>query len=184
MKPRLFSWMNPKLEVHATSKYGGAGKGIFATTRIQKGETLFVMGGYILTIADENDLKGIVADKPIEISEHFSIGPLKSSDLARMPQHRVNHSCDPNAGFDGHIFMVAVRGIKAHEEVLYDYGMVMHSNEASSNYFSLKCLCGSNKCRGTITEDDWKLPELQTRYDGYFQHYLQKKIDKLKGSVP
>ena len=169
--------MSPKLEVRDTSKYGMPGKGVFALKRIHKDEMLFVMGGYILTIDDENALRGIVADKPIELSADFSVGPRRPSDLARMPQHWV----DPKAGFDGQVFMVAMRGIKADEEVLYDYGMVMHSNEASSSCFSIKCLCETRECRKTITEDDWKLPELQKRYDGYFQHFLQKKIDRLKG---
>ena len=183
MTQRAFSWMNPKLEIRPAPRYGRAsGKGVFATVPVRKGETLFVMGGYILNIADENRLRGVVADKPIEISEDFSIGPLKPSDLARMPQHWVNHSCDPNAGFDGQIFMVAMRSIRAGSEVVYDYGMVMHPNEESDTYFSFACLCGSPKCRGTITEDDWRRPELQKRYDGYFQHFLQKKIDKLKGN--
>lgn len=106
--PLMFSWMNPKLEVRMTDRYG---KGVFAKEAIKKGEMLFVMGGYILTIEDENNLKGVVADKPIEISEQFSIGPRKPSDLDRMPQHYVNHSCNPNAGFKGQIFMMAMRDI-------------------------------------------------------------------------
>ncbi len=183
MTQRPFSWMNPKLEVRITSKYANCGKGVFATSRIRKGETLLVMGGYILAIADENRLCGAVADKPIEISEEFSIGPLKPSDLARMPQHWVNHGCDPNAGFDGQIFMVAMRAIRADEEIVYDYGMVMHQNDESSSYFSFACLCGSPTCRGTITEDDWRRPDLQKRYNGYFQHFLQKKIDHARRAL-
>jgi hypothetical protein len=104
-----FSWMNPKLEIKRTSKYG---KGVFAKEAIKNGSILFVMGGYILTIEDENNLQGVVADKPIEISEWFSIGPRKPSDLPRMPQHYVNHSCRPNAGFQGQIFMVATRKVR------------------------------------------------------------------------
>lgn len=104
----MFSWMSPKLEVRSTDRYG---KGVFAKEAIKKGEMLFVMGGYILTIEDENNLQGVVADKPIEISEQFSIGPRKPADLDRMPQHYVNHSCNPNAGFKGQIFMMAMRNI-------------------------------------------------------------------------
>ena len=79
---RSFSWMNPNLEIRDTAKYG---KGVFAKESIRKESMLFVMGGYVLTIEDENTLKGIVAEKPIEISEWFSIGPRKPSDLPRMP---------------------------------------------------------------------------------------------------
>jgi uncharacterized protein len=172
----LFSWMNPKLDVRQTDRYG---KGVFAKEAIKKGEMLFVMGGYILTIEDENNLKGIIADKPIEISEYFSIGPRNSADLDRMPQHYVNHSCNPNAGFKGQIFMMAMRKI-AGGEITYDYAMVMHPNKKSTSYFKIPCLCGAKNCRGYIAEDDWQRPELQKKYDGWFQWFLQEKIDKLK----
>lgn len=198
MAKRIFSWMSPKLEICLTSKYGvgdlpvlekgkkvykkkrGKGKAVFARTPIRKGEILFVMGGYILSIADENRLKGIVADKPIELSPDFSIGPITPSDLRRMPQHYVNHSCDPNAGFDGQLFMVAMRSIRKGEEIAYDYAMIMHPNSESNSYFSFNCLCASDRCRKVIQENDWRMKELQNRYDGYFQYFLQKKIDKIK----
>ncbi len=174
---RMFSWMNPDLEVRETGKYG---KGVFANKDIKKREILFVMGGYILTIEDENNLKGVTADKPIEISDKFSIGPLKGSDLDLMPQHYVNHSCNPNAGFNGQIFMVSTKKINKGEEVCYDYAMVMNSSKDSNSYFSFECNCGSKQCRKIVAEDDWKRKDLQKKYNGYFQWFLQEKINKLK----
>jgi hypothetical protein len=159
-----FSWMNPKLEIRKTGKYGsmvvrakeagrpegysfvpGEGYGVFARDEIEKDEVLFVMGGYILTIADENALADGISDKPIEISEHFSIGPRSGEDIARMPQHYVNHSCDPNAGFDGQIFMLAMQPICEGEEIVYDYAMIMHPSPASDSYFSFECMCGGGR---------------------------------------
>lgn len=172
-----FSWMNPNLEIKTTER---CGKGVFAKEAIRKGSILFVMGGYILTIEDENNLKGVAADKPIEVSERFSIGPRTASDLPRMPQHYVNHSCNPNAGFQGQLFMVAIRKVRGGEEITYDYAMVMHPNKKSDTYFKIKCLCGSKECRGYISEDDWRIPELQRRYWGYFQWFLQEKINRIK----
>ncbi len=167
--------MNPKLEVRKTDKYGN---GIFAQKSIKKNEMLFVMGGYILTIEDDNELRGKVADKGIEISDYFFIGPRKPSDLDRMPEHYVNHSCSPNAGFKGQIFMVAIKKIQPGEEITFDYAMVMYPDERSNSYFKMKCLCGSKNCRGYITEDDWELPDLQKRYNGYFQWFIQDKLDR------
>ena len=176
--PRIFSWMNPDLVIRDTKRYG---KGVFVhRAPVRKGDMLFVMGGSILTISDEDALRGIVADKPIEISEHFSIGPRTASELTRMPQHYVNHSCRPNAGFKGQIFMVAMRTLAVGEEVTYDYAMVMHSNPKSGSYFTMECQCGHRTCRKLVTEDDWKIPALQKRYDGYFQWFLQDKIDRMK----
>lgn len=170
--------MNPKLEVRETGKIG---KGVFVKDGlIEKEEMLFVMGGSILTIEDENQLRGVVADKPIEISEHFSIGPRNAAELRRMPQHYVNHSCAPNAGFKGQIFMVAMQPIRAGEEITCDYAMVMHANPQSTTFFNMECQCGHPNCRKLITEDDWQQPDLQRRYDGYFQWYLQEKINARK----
>lgn len=195
-KPQIYSWMNPKLEVGKTTKYGkadmpvmvdgkktyqkkeGAGYAVFTKEAIKKNEILFVMGGYILDIEDENNLKGIVADKPIEISEEFSIGPRKPSDLPKMPQHYVNHSCNPNTGFKGQIFMVAMKNIKPKEEVVYDYAMIMHTNSKSNSYFSFDCICGTKECRKVIGENDWKKADLQNRYNSYFQYFIQEKINK------
>lgn len=100
--------MNPKLEVRESSL---GGRGVFARERINADEMLFVMGGYILTLEEDNDFRGEVADKAIEISDYFFIGPRNKEDMERMPQHFVNHSCEPNAGFKGQIFMMAMRSL-------------------------------------------------------------------------
>lgn len=188
----LFSWMSPKLIVKATSKYGGnhvrartglgfemqdgVGMAVFAEHQIKKDEVLFVMGGYILTIDDEDSLPEGVEDKPIELSRDFSIGPRSLADLPRMPQHYVNHSCNPNSGFDGQIFLVAMRDIEVGEEITYDYAIVMIPNESSRSYFSFDCLCGHGACRGKVTEHDWQRQDLQERYRGYFSHSVEKLI--------
>ena len=169
-----YSWMNPKLEVRESSL---GGRGVFARERIEADEMVFVMGGYILTIEEDNDFRGVVADKAIEISDYFFIGPRDEKDLERMPQHFVNHSCEPNAGFKGQIFMMAMRTIDPGEEITYDYAMVMCPTPESNSFFSMPCRCGRASCRETITEDDWEIPELQERYYGWFQWYLQEKID-------
>ncbi|HRY27864.1 MAG TPA: SET domain-containing protein-lysine N-methyltransferase [Candidatus Moranbacteria bacterium] len=178
-KRRPFSWMNPKLEIRNTKKYG---KGVYAKKDIKKEEMLFVIGGYILTIDDDNKLRGSLADKPIDLSDRFLIGPTKISDLDLLPQHWMNHSCNPNAGFRGQIFVVAMRKIRKGEEITFDYAMVMYPDKSgkSNCYFRMKCECGSKNCRGYITEDDWEIPELQKKYDGYFQWFIQNEIEKNK----
>lgn len=57
--------------------------------------------------------------------------------------------------------------------------MVLYHGKGVTPY-NLPCGCGTKDCRKIITDNDWKLPELQNRYDGYFQWFLQEKIDKLK----
>jgi len=43
-RKRMFSWMNPKLEVRDTGKYG---KGVFAKENLKKDEVLAIFGGGI-----------------------------------------------------------------------------------------------------------------------------------------
>ncbi|NTW27131.1 MAG: SET domain-containing protein [Candidatus Moranbacteria bacterium] len=170
----VFSWMNPCLEVRSISKYGNNGKGIFTLKEIKKGEELAVFGGYIVAVKDLIDLPEKYRDLGFQISDKFSI----TSKNINEDSDNFNHSCDPNAGICGQIFLVSMRDIKKGEEVVFDYAMVLSKSTGAEKY-EIKCLCGSVKCRGKITENDWKMPELQKKYNGYFQHFLQEKINKI-----
>jgi len=59
--------------------------------------------------------------------------------------------------------------IKKNDEIFYDYAMVMNPDERSNSYFKMDCECGSKKCRKVITEDDWEIPQLQKKYNGYYR---------------
>ncbi len=41
----------------------------------------------------------------------------------------------------------------------------------------MSCLCGTGSCRQLIDGQDWRRPDLQQRYAGYFSWYLQRRID-------
>jgi hypothetical protein len=74
--------------------------------------------------------------------------------------------------------MVARRRIEQGEEVTYDYAL----SESKSPFPILECACccGSDACRGSVTCDDWKSPEIQSRYRGHFLPYIERKIDELE----
>lgn len=174
---QTFSWMNPKLEVLPASKYGKNEKGVFAKGNIKKGKMLAIFGGFIMTLKEEEMLPDYISDYGLQISEKFILGIKKKSEISDTDM--FNHSCNPNAGFNGQIFLVAMKDIKKNTEVVFDYAMVLYGNNKKESY-NIECNCGSKKCRKIITENDWKIPELQKRYNGYFQYYLQEKINKLK----
>lgn len=50
--------------------------------------------------------------------------------------------------------------------------------------FRMPCSCESAECRGTVTGDDWQMPELRRRYRGLFSPYLQQKIDLEEKMLP
>jgi len=55
--------------------------------------------------------------------------------------------------------------------------MLVSESMGSDIVFEMECKCGSRNCRKQITENDWRLPELRRKYNGYFSQYLQEKIE-------
>ena len=67
-----------------------------------------------------------------------------------------------------------MRDIQKDEQVSFDYAMVI----AGPVPYEMNCGCQEIACRKKVTNLDWQLVELQTKYDGYFQSYIQNKINK------
>lgn len=133
------------------------GEGVFATRAFKAGET--VMIATIETILDQND------SHATQIGEHQFA---RFSGL--MSKH--NHSCSPNCGVKvtetGAHKLVAIKDISIEEEITLDYAM----RNATIDFFTEPCSCGSEKCRGKIT--GWKdLPADKKReYEGFVVPYL------------
>ncbi len=89
----------------------------------------------------------------------------------------MNHSCEPNVGFNTKGDFVAMRDIPAGEELCWDYGF----GETNPD-FSMRCLCGSNSCRGVITGSDWKrLTEDDAKYP-YISEEIKSMVNKANSS--
>ncbi len=71
-------------------------------------------------------------------------------EAVRHPTNFLNHSCDPNAGYDGTDAIVALRPIAAGEEIRMDYGTFSFSFD-----HEFTCRCGAAACRGKVTSNDW-----------------------------
>ncbi len=130
-----------------------------------------------MSINEESTLSEAHSDFALQIDESFVIGSKFAHDVE--DTDFFNHSCEPNAGINGQIFLVAMRDIEPEEEVTFDYAMVLHAAKGVPRY-EFTCNCNSLDCRGNISEDDWKMIELRHRYDGYFSLFLQEKIEKLR----
>ncbi len=81
----------------------------------------------------------------------------------------LNHSCSGNVGFDRNGDFIAVRRVQAGAELTYDYGLA-----ESNPKFRMSCDCGSPKCRGTITGNDWKRGDFRIRNIQYMLPRLRK----------
>ena len=84
----------------------------------------------------------------------------------------MNHSCDPNIGFDRDYNFVAMKDIGAGEELLWDYAY----DESNPN-FKLLCQCGTKDCRGTVTGSDWVKYRNLNFHKRYISPHLIKLID-------
>jgi SET domain-containing protein len=164
------NWITPKAQCQTSPV---SGKGIFALRKINKGETVAYFGGDIIRIEDFDALPEPVQHFPYHVTDRFLFGPSKVAQLD--DTDNWNHSCDPNVGFKGQISLVAMRDITKGEELTFDYAMCM-----TSTIVNMECECGVAICRKKIKSTDWKRPELQKRYKGFFQPFIAEKIAQQK----
>jgi len=81
----------------------------------------------------------------------------------------INHSCDPNAWIEG-LDLVARRPIEAGEEITVEYATFI-----AGTGDSFDCHCGAGDCRGSVTPEDWQLPEIRRRYGKHCSAYIAGK---------
>ena len=165
-KPNPTSHLSPKLEGRRVS----FGRGIFARQEIRAGEVLSVWGGTVTTGAGFHALPSEMRQISVQVEDDLYLVPSVEG-----PAEWFNHSCTPNAGMCGQIALVALRDIEPGEEICYDYAM-----SDGSPYDEFECHCHTPACRGRVTGDDWRRPELWERYDGHFTPDLQRRIDALR----
>jgi hypothetical protein len=146
----------------------GTGDGVLATRPFVAGET--VMVGFLVGALTGNDSHATQVG-PGRWARHGGLGPM------------VNHSCDPNCGvrlnhtqaFD----FVARRPIAAGQELTFDYAM----RNFTIDHFPAACLCGTARCRGSVT--GWKdLPAARKAdYGELVAPYLRRMDDDIGRAV-
>ena len=161
------TYRSPKIKVRDNTL---SGQGVVAIKDIKQDEIVAIKSGHIVRREGLKQISDQVGDLALQIDDDFYLMPTRPDEIDDMSVF-INHSCDPNVGFLGQVTYVAMRDIKAGEELCHDYSM-----ERSDDYL-LECRCGSPMCRHQVTGDDWKLPELQLRYGQYFSIYILKKIN-------
>jgi len=166
---RPTAYLSPELEARPHRNKGGFG--VFAKSPLRADDVLVVWGGDVVVAEKFAGLPGYVQQHSLQVEEDLYLVPNGVDE----PADFVNHSCEPNAGMRGQIVIVALRDIKAGEEICYDY-----ATSDGGSYDEFICACGTPGCRGKITGNDWKRPELWERYDGHFSPYLQRRIERLK----
>ena len=167
-RPAL-TWRSPKTEVRPSPIHG---RGLFAVGPIAKGEIVVIKGGYVFDAAELPAVARELGPAEIQIADGFFIGP---SDAGERDGGMIfsNHSCEPNIGVAGQIVFVALRDVAAGEELTHDWATT------DDDDYELDCRCGTPSCRGTITGQDWRKPELQKKYGENMSWYLRRKMGAL-----
>jgi uncharacterized protein len=113
------------------------GKGLFALEPIPKGACITEYVGRRLGVWEQHNKDGKYF---FETGKHTMIDGNVKRNIARF----INHSCKPNCEADGparRVFIMAIKNIKAGEELTYHYG-----EEYFDEHIKPKgCLC--QKCR-------------------------------------
>lgn len=121
-------------------------KGLYATVDIPKNTQIIQYVGRRLTQRQADKFAEEHGEELIylfELNERYVIDGDTDSNLAKY----VNHSCEPNSYTeiaDDEIWIVALRDIKAGEELSYDYGM------QRLDWRERPCLCLTDKCFGFV----------------------------------
>jgi SET domain-containing protein len=164
---KLLSYRSRKTEVRESQIHGC---GLFAKADIARDEIVAVKGGHIV---DRKTLREKITPAlgpvEIQIDDDLFIAPVTNEER-ELSMLYSNHSCDPNLGVRGEITFVAMRDIRAGEELTHDWAMT------DDDDYSVDCNCDAVNCRKVLTGKDWQRSDLQKRYAGYFSAYLARKI--------
>ena len=172
MKNEQTSYLSPKLEACSHPEKGGWG--VYARELVKKGELLMIWGGDLISRDKLEEIPPEIRRYAIQVDDNLFL-----ASRTPQPEDYINHCCDPNAGLNSQNSLVALRDIEPGEEVCFDYAM-----SDGCSYDEFECACNSPLCRGRITGTDWAKPELWSRYAGHFSPYLQRRINRLRATVP
>lgn len=139
---------NPETVIVKDSKFG---KGIFTTIDRPKKSIILKITGNALTFEETLQLGS---------SECYSLQV--ATDKYIIPDHPFllsNHCCQPNCGINRKMEFIAIRDIKAGEELCWDY-----STSMLERHWTMQCNCGYYDCRHLIGDFDMLPIHIQERY--------------------
>ena len=138
----------------AVRKSGIHGRGVFALTDIPRGTRLIEYTGERMS-HDEADRRygdlhaGGAHTMLFAATDEVVIDATQRGSSARW----INHSCAPNCDAieqEGRIFIDTRRNVRAGEELVYDYELIVDEPHTAKVKREHACYCGSKRCRGTM----------------------------------
>ena len=153
-----------KVEVRLHPKKG---KAVYAREDILKDEFVAGYYGEIYEAPHALAVPSIAINHAVQFSEYKWRDGV-TGGVARY----LNHSCEPNCGIKGLHDLVAMREIKAGEELCWDYAMTEDSNWEVPGR---QCFCGTPVCRGRIVPYRELTVQEKEKYQDYTSAWLQQK---------
>jgi D-alanine-D-alanine ligase len=127
---------------------GIAGFGIYATSHLARGEVVFRGEEKPARLASRSHILESWPADQVEVFRQYAMivgnGVFMLWDEDPREWAPQNHSCNPNTAYAG-LNLVALRDIRAGEELTIDYGAFANPDAAP-----FLCSCGAGNCRGTI----------------------------------
>lgn len=167
--PIVSSWISPKARKGTPSAI--AGRGLVAVADVAAGEVVAVKGGHVVDTATVLAQTERLQNSEVQIAEGLHLMALADEEYEAVMLF-INHSCAPNVGFRGNTVLVAMVDVAAGTELTTDDALF----DGTVWPEPLACACGTATCRRLVTEDDWRRPDLQERYRGWFSTYLAERI--------
>ena len=163
--PPVSCWLHPSVEVRPSPI---AGRGLFATADLPAETVVSRLGGRLVSADELNQVMAGVNRYVDTIVVAADVHLL----VADGPNRFGNHSCDPNLGWLDEYTLGTMSEVAAGEELVTDYAM----STVEPDWF-LRCHCPSYRCRQMVEGTDWRIPQLQRRYDGWWAPYVQRLVD-------
>jgi hypothetical protein len=168
------TWRDPRQDLRDSPVHG---TGAFALAPIRTGEVVERIGGVVMT-DEEFDAFSAQAERynAVQIDDHLHLVE-RPMHTERRTGGSLNHSCDSSLWMDDEVTLTARRDIATGEELTVDYALFT----ASPGWvLDMPCSCGSPACRGRITGNDWKRPDVQDRYFPHFSPFINARIERLR----
>lgn len=157
-----------------SSRYNENGKMLIASCDIKKGSSIYKIQNSVELFKFYREE---IDDDPFIQTYSFLIDIIHEKEIYGfcLPSQDetlyINHSCDPNAGFENHdpYSIIALRDIAEGQEITIDYSFF--SNESDPMY-NIECKCNSLSCRKRLLFNEYKDPHYVQKNKTYMMKYL------------
>ena len=130
------------------------GLGAFATALIRGGTRIIEYAGqHISPTEADRRYDDDASDHPRVLLFSVDSKTVIDAGVGGNEAQFINHSCEPNCAAvteKKHVYIEALRDIAPGEELLYDYNLTRHDDDAPDLEERYTCHCGAPTCRGTM----------------------------------